>query len=367
LLALNELKRRQPIVKKALAASSYARFLADLKGRIRTAQLRASLAVNQELVLLYWQIGRDILERQERENWGAKVIDRLAVDLKRAFPDMKGFSPRNLKYMRAFAEAWPDHAIVQAVLAQITWYHNLAILGKLSTSKDRLWYAKAAMQHGWSRNMLVLQIQSRCLQRQGKAVANFDRTLPAPQSDLARDITKDPYNFDFLTLGDDAQERDLERGLLDHLRQFLLELGVGFAFVGSQYRLDVGNEEFYIDLLFYHLKLRAYVVIDLKMKSFSPEAAGKMNFYLSAVDGLLRHPDDQPSIGLILCKTKNRFVAEYALRGINKPIGISEYRVAEGLPEKLKGSLPTIEELESELDAAKKQKPKTKRTRPINS
>jgi len=208
------------------------------------------------------------------------------------------------------------------------------------------------MQHGWSRNVLVLQIESGRLQRQGKAVANFDRTLPEPQSDLARDITKDPYNFDFLTLGDDAHERDLERGLIEHLRQFLLELGVGFAFVGSQYRLAVGGEEFYIDLLFYHLKLRAYVVIDLKMKSFEPEFAGKMNFYLSAVDDLLRHADDQPSIGLILCKTKDRFVAEYALRDINKPIGIAEYRLAESLPDKLKGSLPTIEDLESELAGA---------------
>jgi predicted nuclease of restriction endonuclease-like (RecB) superfamily len=349
---------------KKLATNTYRKFLADLKGRIRTAQLRASLAVNRELVLLYWQIGRDILERQEREDWGAKVIDRLALDLKRAFPDMKGFSPRNLKYMRAFAEAWPKEAIVQAVLAQLTWYHNLAILEKLSAPKDRIWYAKAAMQHGWSRNVLVLQIQSGCRQRHGKAVANFDRTLPAPQSDLARDMTKDPYNFDFLTLGDDAHERDLERGLLEHLRQFLLELGVGFAFVGSQYRLAVGSEDFYIDLLFYHLKLRAYVVIDLKMKSFSPESAGKMNFYLSAVDDLLRHPGDQPSIGLILCKNKDRFVAEYALRGINRPIGISEYRLAESLPEKLKGSLPTIEELESELDSAKELKPKAVKKRP---
>jgi predicted nuclease of restriction endonuclease-like (RecB) superfamily len=335
-----------------LAPDSYGQFLAELKSRIQAAQVRASLAVNRELVLLYWQIGRDILDRQQREKWGAKVIDRLATDLKRSFPAMKGLSPRNLKYMRAFAEAWPEEPIVQAVLAQITWYHNVAILEKLDSSEDRIWYAKATIQHGWSRNVLVLQIEAGRMHRQGKAVANFDRTLPSPQSDLARDITKDPYNFDFLTLGDDAHERDLERGLLDHLRQFLLELGVGFAFVGSQYRLTIGNEDFFIDLLFYHLKLRAYVVVDLKMKAFEPEFAGKMNFYLSAVNDLLRHPDDQPSIGIILCKTRDRFVAEYALRDINKPIGISEYRLAESLPEKLKGSLPTIEELESELGAA---------------
>src|SRR6202034_1133184 len=232
-----------------LASDSYGQFLADLKGRIQTAQLRASMAVNRELVLLYWQIGRDILDRQERENWGAKVIERLAADLKRAFPDMKGFSPRNLKYMRAFGEAWPDEAIVQQLVAQIPWGHNVRILDRVKAPEDRIWYAKATIQHGWSRDVLVHQIESGRLHRQGKAVANFDRTLPAPQSDLARDITKDPYNFDFLTLGDDAHERDLERGLLDHLRQFLLELGVGFAFVGSQYRLTVGNEDFFLDLL----------------------------------------------------------------------------------------------------------------------
>ena len=268
---------------------------------------------------------------------------------------MKGFSPRNLKYMRAFADAWPDETFVQAVLAQITWYHNLAILEKLAAADDRIWYAKATIQHGWSRNVLVHQIEAGRQHRQGKAIANFDRTLPSPQSDLAQDITKDPYNFDFLMLGDEAHERDLERGLLDHLRQFLLELGVGFAFVGSHYRLTVGNEEFHIDLLFYHLKLRAYVVVDLKMKAFEPEFAGKMNFYLSAVNDLLRHPDDQPSIGIILCKTRERFVAEYALRDINKPIGISEYRLAESLPQKLQGSLPTIEELENELGAASEE------------
>ncbi len=335
-----------------IAPDSYGRFLADLKGRIRAAQLRASLAVNRELVLLYWQMGREILDRQGREKWGAKVIDRLAGDLKRAFPEMKGFSPRNLKYMRAFGEAWPDEAIVQQLVAQIPWGHNVRLLDLVKSPEDRIWYAKATIQHGWSRNVLVHQIESGRLNRQGKAVANFDRTLPALQSDLAADITKDPYNFDFLTLGEDAHERDLERGLLDHLRQFLLELGVGFALVGSQHRLAVGDREFYIDLLFYHLKLRAYVVIDLKMKSFEPEFAGKMNFYLSVVNDLLRHPDDQASIGLILCKTKDRFVAEYALRDIDKPIGISEYKLAESLPDKLKGSLPTIEELESELGAA---------------
>ena len=341
---MNEIRTAEP--------AGYAEFLAELKQRIERAQLRASLAVNRELVLLYWQIGREILSRQDRESWGAKVIDRLAADLKRSFPDMRGFSPRNLKYMRAFAEAWAEEEFVQAVLAQITWYHNIALIEKLQTAEDREWYARATVQHGWSRNILVHQIESALHERQGKAVTNFDRALPSPQSDLAQQITKDPYKFDFLMLGTDSQERDLERGLLEHLRQFLLELGVGFAFVGSQYRLQVGSEEFVLDLLFYHLKLRAYVVIDLKMQAFRPEFSGKMNFYLTAVNDLLRHQDDQPSIGLILCKTRDRVVAEYSLRDVSKPIGVSEYQLAAALPEKLKGTLPTIEELENELGSS---------------
>ena len=335
-----------------LAPDSYPQFLADLKARIRTAQLRASVAVNRELVLLYWQIGRDILERQQRESWGAKVIDRLAVDLKREFPDMKGFSVRNLKYMRRFAQVWTDDGFVQQVAAQLPWFHNCVLLDKVTDDETRTWYARAAIHHGWSRAVLVHQIESDLRRRQGKAITNFDRALPPPQSDLAQEVTKDPYNFDFLMLGEEAHERDLERGLLEHLRKFLLELGVGFAFVGSQYPLTVGGEEFRIDLLFYHLRLRCYVVIDLKTVPFQPEFAGKMNFYLSAVNNLLRHTDDQPSIGLILCKTRNRVIAEYALEDYSKPIGISEYRLAESLPDKLQGSLPTVEELESELGSA---------------
>jgi predicted nuclease of restriction endonuclease-like (RecB) superfamily len=338
-----------------LAPDSYAQFFADLKSRIQAAQLRASLAVNRELVLLYWQIGRDILERQKRESWGAKVIDRLAVDLKREFPDMKGFSVRNLKYMRRFAQVWTDDEFVQQVAAQLPWFHNCVLLDKVADDNERIWYARAAIHHGWSRAVFVHQIESGLHRRQGKAITNFDRALPPPQSDLAQEVTKDPYNFDFLMLGEEAHERDLERGLLEHLRKFLLELGVGFAFVGSQYPLTVGGEEFRIDLLFYHLRLRCYVVIDLKTVPFQPEFAGKMNFYLSAVNSLLRHTDDQPSIGLILCKTKNQIIAEYALEDYSKPIGISEYRLAESLPDRLRGSLPTVEELESELGSAAKE------------
>ena len=329
----------------------YETFLNDLKARIQTARVRAALAVNRELVLLYYGIGRDIVANQKAHGWGAGVIDRLAADLKSAFPGVQGYSTRNIKYMRAFAEAWPDETLVRQVASQIPWGHNVRLLDYVSDAKVRLWYAQQTIENGWSRSVLEMQIQSRLHERQGKAVANFERTLPAPLSDLARELLKDPYNFDFLTLHDAAVERDLERGLLTHVRQFLLELGAGFAFVGSQYHLEVGESDFYIDLLFYHLKLRCYVVIDLKMRAFQPEDAGKMNFYLSVVDDTLRHETDAPSIGIVLCKTRDKVVAEYALRGMSQPIGVSEFLHTMVLPEKFKGSLPTIEELEAELRA----------------
>jgi len=331
------------------AFPGYDQFLDDLKARIRSAQIRAALAVNRELVLLYWSMGRDILARQQEQGWGAKVVERLASDLRRAFPEMKGFSRTNLLYMRAFAEAWPDEEFVQQVAGQLPWFHQCTLLDKVKDRDQRLWYIQAAQEFGWSRNVLVHQIETRLFERQGKAVTNFARTLPAPQSDLAQQILKDPYNFDFLTLGQDAEERALERGLLEHIRRFLMELGAGFAFVGSQYLLNVGGEEFYLDLLFYHLKLRCFVVIDLKMGKFLPEYAGKMNFYLAAVDKQLRHENDAPSVGLILCRTKNRLIAEYALRNVGTPIGVSEFQLVESLPETLQGSLPTVEQLELEL------------------
>lgn len=331
------------------ATDDYADLLRTLKERIRAAQVRASLSVNRELVLLYWQIGRDILARQASASWGAKVIDRLAADLRRDFPEMKGFSTRNLKYMRAFAETHPDRQFVQEALAQITWYHNITLLDKIKDSSAREWYIRKTIEHGWSRNVLVHQIESGLYQRQGKAITNFDRTLPLPQSKMAHQTLKDPYIFDFLNLGEKAEERDFERGLTEHIRKFLLELGVGFAFVGSQYHLEVGDQDFYLDLLFYHLRLRCFVVIDLKMGEFQAEYAGKMNFYLSAADDLLRHKDDQPSIGIILCKTKNKVIVEYALRDTRKPIGVSGYKLTESLPKKLQGKLPTVEELEKGL------------------
>jgi len=277
------------------------------------------------------------------------VIDRLAADLRNAFPEMSGFSPRNLKYMRAFAEAWSDENFVQQVAAQLPWFHNCTILDKLKTLEECIWYAQQTIENGWSRNILIHQIESNLFHRKGKAITNFDKTLPAPQSELAQQVIKDPYNFDFLSLGSEAKERDLERGLIAQLQKFLMELGVGFSFVGSQYPLEVDGEDFFIDLLFYHLKLRCFVVIDLKMDQFRPEYAGKMNFYLSAVDDLLKHSSDQPSLGIILCKTKKKMLVEYALRDTSKPLGVAEYRITAALPERLKGNLPSIEDLEAEL------------------
>ena len=327
----------------------YAAWLADLKARIHSAQQRATLAVNRELVRLYWQIGRDILERQQREGWGAKVIERLAQDLRNAFPDMKGFSPRNLKYMRAFAEAWPEEPFVQEVLAQLPWYHQLALLDKLDSADQRRWYAAKAIEHNWSRNVLVMQIESGLLARQGQAVTNFPASLPRPQSDLAHESLKDPYRFDFLGLTEDAREREIEHALVKHVTEFLLELGAGFAYVGRQVLLTVGGDEFFLDLLFYHLKLRCYVVIELKAGAFKPEHLGQLGFYLTAIDRDMKGEHDNPTIGLLLCKTKNKVVAEYALGDKAQPMGIAEYRLVESLPAELQTSLPSIEQIEKAL------------------
>lgn len=330
---------------------NYDSFLRSLKERIRTAQVKAALAVNKELVLLYWQIGQEILERQSQEGWGAKVISRLAKDLKAEFPEIKGFSTRNLKYMRTFADAYPDESIVQQAAAQIPWFHNCVLLDKVKDETERLWYIQQTIENGWSRAVLEYQIESKLYQRQGKAITNFDQALPKPQSELAQQILKSPYNFDFLSLGQEAQERDLERALIAHIRDFLLELGVGFSFVGSQYVLEVADQEFRIDLLFYHLKLRCFIVIDLKMGKFEPAYSGQINFYVNAVDDLLRHPDDQLTIGMVLCKSKENTVVEYSLRGVTTPIGVSTHSL-EQLPEQLRESLPTVEQLQQELNEA---------------
>ncbi len=329
--------------------TDYVEFFSELKIEIKQAQIRAAVSLNKEVISMYWKIGRSILDRQKKLGWGAKVIDRLSKDLRKEFPEMKGFSQRNLKYMRSFAENWQDEQIVQQVLHNLPWGHICILLDKIFDKNEREWYVRQTIENSWSRNVLVMRIETNLYGRTGKAQTNFERTLPKEQSDLAQNLLKDPYIFDFLTIGLEARERELESVLLQHLKEFLLELGLGFAFVGSQYHLEIGEQDFYIDLLFYHLKLRCYVVIELKTVAFKPEFAGKMNFYLSAVDDLLKHADDSASIGLILCKTKNKIVVEYALRDTTKPIGVSEFQLTESLPENLRGKLPTIEEIEAEL------------------
>jgi len=353
----------EPLARGEHLPVGYPGLLEDLKTRIRSAQLKAAVSVNRELITLYWQIGQAIVERQRAEGWGKAIIERLARDLRAAFPGVSGFSPQNLWYMRSFYLAWTEEVAklqqpvgvldgihLPEAAAGIPWGHNLQLFSKLDNPVVRLWYARKCVEHGWSRAVLVHQIESGAYKRQGQALTNFERTLPAPQSDLAREVLKDPYNFGFLTLAEDAKELELQRGLLQHLRDFLIELGVGFAFVGSRYPLIVGGEEYYLDLLFYHLRLRSFIVIELKVDKFEPEHAGKLNFYLSAVDDLLRHPTDQPSIGLILCKEKNRVIVEYALRDTNKPMGVASYEVQRGvLPEGLRECLPSIERIEDEL------------------
>ena len=329
--------------------ADYGQWLADIKNRVLTARQRAALAVNAELVSLYWHIGRDILQRQAAQGWGSKVIDRLGRDLREAFPEMKGLSTRNLMYMRTFAEAWPDFAIVQQAVAQLPWGHNVLLLNRIKEQEARLFYVQKAIAENWSRATLEVHIKNRLHERQGKAVTNFAARLPTPTAALAQETLKDPYLFDFLSLSGDAQEREMENALVQHITRFLLELGSGFAFVGRQYRLEVNGDEFFIDLLFYHIRLKCYVVVELKATAFKPEHAGQLNFYLAAIDAQVKAPDDHPTIGLLLCKTQNRLVAEYALSGIDKPIGIAEYEWVRALPEPLLTNLPTVEQLESEL------------------
>ena len=289
------------------------------------------------------------MQRQAAQGWGSKVIDRLGRDLREAFPEMKGFSRANLLYMRAFAEAWTDFEIVQQAVRQLPWGHNVLLLNRIKEQEARLFYVQKAIAENWSCATLEVHIKNRLHERQGKAVTNFAARLPAPTSALAQETLKDPYLFDFLSLGEDAQEREIENALMQHITRFLLELGNGFAFVGRQYRLEVNGDEFFIDLLFYHTRLKCYVVVELKATAFKPEHAGQLNFYLAAVDAQIKAPDDHPTIGLLLCKTQNRLVAEYALSGIDKPIGIAEYELVRALPEPLVTNLPTVEQLENEL------------------
>lgn len=329
--------------------ADYAQWLSSLKQRIGGARQRALLAANEEQIRLYHEIGREILERQSVQGWGAKVIDRLSADLRAAFPDMKGFSSRNLKYMKFFAQECPEFTIGQQSAAQLPWFHIVTLITKLSDPVLRNWYAREAMARSWPRDTLTIEIKNQLHRRHGAAVTNFERRLDQPQAGLAAQILKDPYHFDFLGLGDEAHERDIENALVRHITRFLLELGAGFAFVGRQFRLEVAGDEFFIDLLFYHTRLKCYVVVELKAHAFKPEHAGQLNFYLSAVDAQIKAADDKPTIGLLLCRTQNRLVAEYALSGIEKPIGVAEYQLVRSLPEPLDTSLPSIEEIEAEL------------------
>jgi predicted nuclease of restriction endonuclease-like (RecB) superfamily len=332
------------------APEGYSDWLVELKVKIHNAQQRATLAVNHELILLYWQIGRDILNRQAEQGWGAKVIERLAHDLRNLFPNMKGFSSRNLKYMRSFAGTWTDLEFVQQAVAQLPWGHNLVLLDKLSTQEARIWYAKKTIENNWSRNVLVMQIENKLIERQGKAVTNFELRLPKPQSDLAIESLRDPYRFDFLGLTEEAQEREIEGALVKQVTEFLLELGAGFAYVGKQVHIEVGGDDFFIDLLFYHLKLRCYIVIELKTGDFKPEHLGQLGFYLTAVDKQIKSDQDSATIGLLLCKNKNKIVAEYALSDKTQPMGIAEFKLLESLPVSLQTQLPSIEEIERELE-----------------
>ena len=330
------------------ANDEYGHLLKNIKEQIQSAQFRAISTVNRELISLYWNIGKLILDNQQRDGWGSKFIDNLAVDIKSDFPEITGFSVRNLKYMRKFAQEYPDFEFVQASLAQITWYHHIALLDKVKDTSERKWYIQKTTENGWSRNILVHQIETKLYERQAivEKTTNFNRILPSPQSELAEETLKDPYIFDFITLSENLKEADLEQALIAKITRFLLELGAGFAFLGNQYHLSVGDEDFYIDLLFYNTKLRCYFVIELKTGKFRPEFAGKLNFYLSAIDDILKTDDDNSSVGILLCKEKNRIIAEYALRDMTKPIGISEYKLFSELPHDLRSAIPAIERLE---------------------
>ena len=328
--------------------AEYLETISAIKSEIKSAQYRTVLGANRELILLYWRIGQVI---NSHKTWGNKFIVNLAADIKLEFPNATGYSARNLKYMAKFAASYSDEVFVQQVVAQIPWGQNVVLLDKVPDDAARRWYIEFCLKNGWSRNVLVHQIESGLYERQAlpDKVNNFAAALPPQQSELAQQMMKDPYVFDFIPFREDMVERDIERALVSEITKLLLELGTGFAFLGNQYHLNVGGDDFYIDLLFYHLKLRCYVVIELKTGEFKPEYAGQLNFYLSAVDGLLKAEDDNPSIGLLLCKTKNDLVAEYSLKDVSKPIGVSEYRVTGILPDDLRDKLPSVEDLQNRI------------------
>jgi len=324
---------------------SYVELIEDLKKQISQARIRAHLAVNKEMISLYWDIGNQILERQKEQGWGTKVIENISKDLRAEFPEMKGLSARNLVYMQTFAKTFPDFKITQQAAAQIPWGHICVIMDKVQGNTPQLWYIRKTIENGWSRNVLNMQIKTNLYARDGKSINNFSSTLPASQSDLAKEIIKDPYNLEFLDIQGKFHERELEEKLIDHIRKFLLELGQGFAFIGNQYHIELEDEDYYLDMLMYHVKLKCYVVIELKTGKFKPEYAGKMNFYLNLMDRKIKDASDNPTIGLILCEDKKNITVEYAIEGINKPMGVSQFKLTEKLPDNLKEFLPTPEEI----------------------
>lgn len=328
--------------------SEYIEIIEAIKSEIIGAQYKAALNVNRELIMLYYNIGKII---NEHKSWGNKFIENLAADIKLSFPNAKGYSVRNLKYMAKLAATYDDEEFVQQAVAQIPWGHTVVLLDKFSDSTIRNWYVKKTIENGWSRNVLIHQIESGLYERQAIAekISNFENRLASPQSELAVQTMKDPYIFDFIPFSEEMVERDIENALVKDITKLLLELGTGFAFLGNQYHINVGGDDFYIDLLFYNLNLRCYVVIELKTGEFKPEYAGQLNFYLSAVDGIIKRPEDNPSIGLLLCKSKNDLVAEYALKDMSKPIGVSEYKITSSLPEDLSKQLPSIEDIQKRI------------------
>lgn len=342
---------------KSVQDPHYRHWITELKQQFRQAQLKAVVRVNQELLQFYWHLGSEILEKQQQTQWGSGFLSQLSKDLITEFPDVKGFSKRNLELIRQWRSYWDEMATGETAIAQqlvsqlcqLPWGHNIAITSKSQRHEEALYYVQNTLAHNWSRAVLVHQIESGLWQREGKAISNFEQTLPAVQSDLAQQSLKDPYVFDFLTLTKDYSERDLEQSLIKHITQFLLELGSGFAYMGQQVPITVGERDFYLDLLFYHTRLHCHLVVELKVTDFEPEHAGKLNFYTKAVDEQLRKPGDEPTIGLLLCKSKDRVVVEYALSDISKPIGVSEYQLTKSLPEDLKPSLPSVEEIEAEF------------------
>ena len=337
---------------------AYSSWLKELKDRVRRVQIKAAVKVNSELLQFYWNLGQDIVDRQKNARWGSGFLKQLSMDLSSEFPDMKGFSERNIKYVRQWFLFYnTGNAIGQQAVAQLTqipWGHNIAIISKCKNTDEAFFYVRKTIRNSWSRSVLTHQIESDLFTRAGQAITNFEATLPAPQSDLARETLKDPYNFDFLTLTEKHDEKELENALIKHVTKFLLELGAGFSYIGQQYRLEISGDEFFIDLLFYHVKLHCYVVIELKSVKFKPEFAGKLNFYVSAVDGILKSEQDNPTVGILICKSKNDTVVEYALKDIRKPIGVSEYIITKNLPDEFKSSLPSIEEIEAELNGSEK-------------